>query len=82
MKDYLIDFVVGMIMTFIIVSWLLWIFVWIVKIVEYFRWESNFILMAVIGVSIIAWFVYSISKYEDEKTEWESDGVHQDNLQS
>lgn len=82
MKDYLIDFVVGMIMTFIIVSWLLWIFVWIVKIVEYFRWEANFILMAVIGVSIIAWFVYSISKYEDEETEWESDGVHQDNLQS
>ena len=76
MKDYLIDFVIGMGITFILISWLLWIFVWIVKIIEYFRWEANVILMAVIGVSIVAWFVYSISKEEDEETEWESDGVH------
>ena len=81
MINKIIKFVCWTFATFIMITWMLWIFFWIVKLVEYFRWEANVILMSVIWISILVWFLYTIL-WEDEETEWESDGIHQDNLQS
>ena len=80
MTNKIIKFVCWTFATFIIITWMLWIFFWIVKLVEYFRWEANVILMSVIWISIITWLLYAIL-WEDESTTQTSDGLHQDTIQ-
>lgn len=78
---HIINFILWTIAAFILISWLWGVVVWAIKLIEYFIWEANSIVIAAVVMSVVIWLSFTFAKYEeDEETEWESDGVHQDNL--
>lgn len=73
----LTNFVIWTISAFILITWLFGVVVWIIKLIEYFIWEANSILIAAVVTSVVIWLAFTFAKYEeDEETEWEDNELH------
>lgn len=73
----LTNFVIWTISAFILITWLFGVVVWIIKLIEYFIWEANSLVIAAVIASVVIWLAFTFAKYEeDEETEWEDNELH------